>query len=174
MRRWHSVVLAWRWEWFKVFKRSSKKTKPFLSQTVNAKSNWDGVNRRSNIIEESLFYGLGPKCFLNWVLYDHIWVLNLVFWYCSADWALCNYYLKRVPPLLLLIYSFPLPACLFLLPLSPRPLLPALPSSVPPSSPLTVVLHIKTLLPLHNADAPSVGRMKLLRHVSEACRVGLD
>ncbi|CAK6949339.1 Hypothetical predicted protein, partial [Scomber scombrus] len=40
--------------------------------------------------------------------------------------------------------------------------------------PLTVALHIKTLLPLHNADAPSVGRMKLLRHVSEACRVGLD
>lgn len=38
---------------------------------------------------------------------------------------------------------------------------------------LTVAL-LKTLLPLHNADAPSVGRMELLRHVSAARRVALD
>lgn len=33
--------------------------------------------------------------------------------------------------------------------------------------------HEETPLPLHNADAPSVGRMKLLRHVSEAGCVSL-
>lgn len=90
----------------------------------------------------------------------------------KEDFAAYNYYLKRTPPLLLLIFSFSLYTSVPPLFLPPGPCTSFLSSSF---KPLTVVLHIKTLLPLHNADAPSVGRMKLPSTCvrSLPCRLGL-
>lgn len=60
---------------------------------------------------------------------------------------------------------------LSLLPSPPRPLLHFLRRFLLHASDSGA--HEETPLPLHNADAPSVGRMKLLRHVSEAGCVSL-